>query len=227
MTKVTITTGGEERMHSAAALYAKVFRDDPVLNYMMCDLTAEQHRNYFYTYFTCLMKASALNGGLFQETGDWKSASIIIPPGRRVDNPWTLISAGMLGMLYQLGFGGLKRMLWEYEPKTAAARAKALGSVKSYYYVFFVATRDDSRGNGLSSALLQEAQRMATLEGLPVWLEATTEYSSRIYSKLEFKIVETIMLGVGRAAADGKKESGGAGVPVHGMIWWPESAKVG
>ena len=37
-------------------------------------------------------------------------------------------------------------MLLEFEPKTVKAKAKVLGKNEQYYYVFFIATREDCRG---------------------------------------------------------------------------------
>jgi hypothetical protein len=41
-----------------------------------------------------------------------------------------------------------QRMLLEYEPLTDAAKAKALRKGETYFYVFFIGTREDCRGRG-------------------------------------------------------------------------------
>ncbi|TKA73891.1 hypothetical protein B0A55_03797 [Friedmanniomyces simplex] len=220
----SITLGGEDRIHQASNLYQTAFQDDPVITYMLCNLSTPARHNYLYSYFTSLMTASALNGGIIEQADDWSSCSVLIPPGKRVDNPWTLVPAGILGALFKLGIAGCRRMLFEYEPLTDAARRKALGGQKEFYYVFFVATRAEARGRGLSSALLKSAQRRAAEEQVPVWLEATTEYSWKLYQKLGFETIDTIVLGRGYAGPDGSQQKGGEGVPVRGMIWWPSKA---
>lgn len=57
-----------------------------------------------------------MNGAIFEEAGDWSSCSVIMPPGRHVDNIWTLLPAGLLKVLWKLGLKGCRRMLGEYEP---------------------------------------------------------------------------------------------------------------
>ena len=44
-----------------------------------------------------------------------------------------------------------QRMLFEYTPLADVAKAKALQKGEKYYYVFFVGTREESRGKGLES----------------------------------------------------------------------------
>ena len=77
-------------------------------------------------------------------------------------------------------------MLFEFEPATKAVRKSVLGS-RPFYYLFFIATREDARGKGLSSALIGEVQGRAEGEGVPVWLEATTEFSAGVYGRLGFE----------------------------------------
>jgi hypothetical protein len=61
---------------------------------------------------------------------------------------------------------------------------------------------------------------------LPIWLEATTERSRKLYLSLGFEDVEEVTIGVGEAAADGSMEIGGQGVTLWAMIWWPKSCAV-
>jgi ribosomal protein S18 acetylase RimI-like enzyme len=174
-------------------------------------------------YFTRLTTAAALNSAIFSEASDYASISIVLPPGKSVDNPWTLIPAGLFSVLWRLGVRGCWRMLGEFEPATSAVRRRVLGGYqRNFFYLFFVATREDTRGRGLSSALIRRLQERAQEEGLPVWLEATTEYSSKVYAKLGFERVETVVLGKGHADADGTALKGGSGVPIYCMVWWPE-----
>lgn len=88
--------------------------------------------------------------------------------------------------------------------------------------MFFTATREDGRGKGLCSATIRHQQEMATRDGLPVWLEATTAHSMKIYAKLDFQTVDEIKLGAGKVDASGNPCKGGDGVRIWAMIWWPE-----
>ena len=206
-------------------LYAGAFRDDPVITYMLCNLTTENKNDYLETYFKRLLAAAGLNGGIFEEADDFSSAQVVVPPGKKVDNPWTIIPAGGLSVLFKLGWKGGQRMLIEYTGLTEAAKKKGLKGQKKFYYLFFIATRVDCQGRGLSSALIKKVQERAAAEGLPVWLESTTPKSHKIYEKLGFETIEKIILGKGVAGSDGKKMKNGEGVPIWAMVWWPPHLK--
>lgn len=226
-TTAKITTGGAERVPQAADLYQNAFRSDPVIAYMLGNLTTQERHAYLREYFTRLNTAAALNAAVFEEADDWASASVYLPPGKRIDNPWTLVPAGIFQVLWKLGFAGCNRMLREFEPAVKALQRKELGGSTHFYYLFLIATRDDARGRGLSSALVRRLQDRAGKENAPVWLEATTEASARLYVNLGFKSVGKFVLGEGIAAADGSREQRGAGVPVDCMVWRQGKEKTG
>ena len=76
--------------------------------------------------------------------------------------------------------------------------------------------------SGLSSSLIRHYQTIAAGKGLPIWLEATTPYSQKLYAGLGFKTIDEIVLGKGKAAADGTTMKGGEGVKIWGMVWRPK-----
>jgi hypothetical protein len=59
-------------------------------------------------YFQTLIKAAALNSVSFEEANDWQCTAVWLPPGKRVDNFWTLWPAGFVGCLMKLGVAGCK-----------------------------------------------------------------------------------------------------------------------
>ena len=193
----------------------------------MLGLDTQQRHEYLREYFTRLATAAALNAAIFQEADGWASALVVLPPGKRIDNPWTLVPAGFFQVLWKLGIAGCSRMLREFEPAVTAMRQQELGDSTHFYYLFLIATRDDARGRGLSSALVRRLQERAANEDAPVWLEATTESSARLYAKLDFKSVGKVILGQGVAAADGSKQQGGICVSVDCMVWRPGKEQLG
>lgn len=112
-------------------------------------------------------------------------------------------------------------MLVEFAPLADAVKARALGEGARFFYVFFFGTRKDAQGMGLCSILVKHYQAVAANEGLPLWLEATTEHSMGVYKKNGFEVVEEFVLGKGKAGVDGTPEEGGVGVRVWGMVWRP------
>lgn len=145
-----------------------------------------------------------------------------MPPGKDVGNPWTWTQAGFLGVLLKLGISGCAKMLSELEPLKHRAKAKVLGKGEKYYYIFFLGTGEEARGKGYCSRIVRGYQEVAAKEGLPIWIEAGTEYCMRLYERLGFVHVEELILGKGKCDKDGKLKAGGEGLTIWGMIWRPE-----
>jgi hypothetical protein len=95
-------------LSSVAELNGRVFDTDPVITYMLLDLSEKERLAYLPTYWSTLIKSALLNDAIITEADGVKAASVLIPPGRYVDNIWTLLCAGFLGVLWRTGFPGLK-----------------------------------------------------------------------------------------------------------------------
>ena len=143
-------------------------------------------------------------------------------PGQNPASLRTMIPAGGLKVLKAVGVSGIKKMMVELPGYTDKYKADAMGKQR-YYYVFFIATMEEGRGKGLATKILNEVTQKAQAEGVPVWLEASSEKSKRIYERAGFETLGTIVLGKGEAAADGSPKKGGEGVKIFPMIWRPKT----
>lgn len=99
------TTG---MLSSVAALNGRVFDTDPVIAYMLLGMSQQERLAYLPTYWTALIKSALLNHAVITEADGWKAASVMIPPGGYIDNAWTLLWAGFLGVLWRIGLPGVK-----------------------------------------------------------------------------------------------------------------------
>lgn len=75
---------------------------------------------------------------------------------------------------------------------------------------------------GVVRALIETYLQKAQEEGVPAWVEATSEHSRDVYTHLGFKMAEIVRLAVGKADKDGFRKEGGEGIAVYGMIAEPE-----
>ena len=91
-----------------AKLNGRVFDNDPVLAYMLLNLSREERLKYLPVYWGILIKAALLNKALITEADGWKAASVLIPPESHIENVWTLLPAGILSVLWRIGFSGCK-----------------------------------------------------------------------------------------------------------------------
>lgn len=146
-----------------------------------------------------------------------------------------MIQAGILGALWNIGIGGCKRMLVDFQRLSDACKLTHLRSsdgtpLKRYHYLYFIATDFHARGQGLASEIVRRWQRKAAEDQLPIWLEATSPKSRDVYERQGFKVVEEMRLGKGTHTEKGDRVTdGGAahGVPLWAMVWWPENTEEG
>ena len=187
---------------------------------MLSDLPEDERLAYLPDFMHSLLKASALNNGAFQEANDWSCAAVWMPPGKKIDNPFTVIQAGLVGIAWKIGIRGCKKMFIEFEAQTNAAKKKYLRDakgkpLKQFYYLWFIATDRPARGQGLAARVVGKWQEKAANEGQAIWLEATTAKSRDVYTRCGFREVgEPISMGKGTHAATGAYEEGGPGVVV-------------
>lgn len=73
---------------------------------MLCSMNPEARLAYLPKYFDALLTAAAMNQASFDEIDDWKACGVLMPPGCRVDNPFTIIQAGFIPMLWNIGIRG-------------------------------------------------------------------------------------------------------------------------
>ncbi|KAL4867048.1 hypothetical protein BDV12DRAFT_124145 [Aspergillus spectabilis] len=227
MPSVSINAGSWDHLDPASDLLGRVFDRDPAIRYMLCNLSDEEHQEYLQQYWRGLCRTALLNGAVISEADDWKSAAVVLPPGKSVDNPLMIIPAafGFLGVLWRIGLSGLIRMLGEYSGNLNAVKKRAL-TKQQHYYVFAIGTEYEFQGRGFAKALMQSLQDEAWRLEVPIWLEATTERSRKLYLSLGFEDVEEVTIGVGKAAADGTMEIGGQGITLWAMVWWPKPCAV-
>ncbi|KAJ5503679.1 Acyl-CoA N-acyltransferase [Penicillium fimorum] len=218
---VPITHGGDSFLASAAALNGRVFDTDPVITYMLLSLSRQERLAYLPTYWATLIKSALLNDAVITEADGWKAASVMVPPGRYIDNAWTLVWAGFLSVLWKLGMQGVKRLWLEFSGMTDNAKRNGLRGQTQYYYIFSIGTEHEHRGKGLAKAIIRNHQQNAQAANLPIWLEATTAGSRALYLSMGFEEVEEIRLGKGKVSADASLQSDGPGVSLWAMVWWP------
>ncbi|KFX91982.1 hypothetical protein V490_05627 [Pseudogymnoascus sp. VKM F-3557] len=214
-----ITIGGRERVAQAVALLAPAFVDNPLNTYLLNTLDPVDRRAYLPKYFTALLTQATLNGGYIFEHSDWESCVIVLPPGKGVGNPFTLLQSGLVGLSRKVGLVCVKRMLGEFEGSAKKARKKGLAKGEVPYYVFFIGTRADRQNRGLGRELLEEVCQRAGREGRSVWLESTSSGSARLFRRMGFVEVEEVVLGKDKVGEAGYPEVKGPGISMWPMVW--------
>ncbi len=229
-----ILTRDTEAVDVAVATLAPAFEHDPVVTYMINNLTPESKRiAYIPSLFTSFLTASTLNNGFILSTPDNSACVVVLPPGEDPANPLTWYQSGVLGLIWTVGWSGIQRIIGEYAGQAEAAKSRAMdkdgsktGKKERYYYVFIIGAKTESRGQGLGTVLMDEVKRICredVVDGVAAscWLEATTGGSRRLYERLGWKLTEEITLGKGSVGSDGLSKEDGEGAKCWGMLYRP------
>jgi hypothetical protein len=111
----------------------------------------------------------------------------------------------------------LSNSLEDYSVVAETSKQRRMG--RSPYWYLFVIGRDPSHlGASVAPRLILPFVQKAKEQGIPLWLEATSERSKSVYEKLGFKVVEELKVGKGQCDSNGNLISGGEGVSMWAMI---------
>lgn len=116
-----------------------------------------------------------------------------------------------------------QRAMFEYSSGVEPFMKKAFTQEEQnkHWYIFIMGTAVGKRRKGYASALLAHIQDRARGDGRPIWLEATTDYSRKLYSKHGFTVVGDVVLGKGMVSSDGLPKKNGEGITIWSMFWRP------
>ncbi|KAI0169632.1 hypothetical protein GGR52DRAFT_550813 [Hypoxylon sp. FL1284] len=218
-----ITEGDKEYVGKTHEVLTAAFMGDPVFRWLLHDHPANRHEAKLSKLFSVLFTQAAANSAVFAEVAGFGCCSVLMPPSRTVNNPWTMLPSGLISATWTLGLGSMKRTLFEFSGGVEPCLEKALTKEeqKRHWYIFFMGTAADRRKQGLAGRLLEHVQDRARADGCPVWLEATTSYSRDLYLKHGFELVSDIVMGAGKVGPDGEPKKGGEGITIYAMVWRP------
>jgi len=169
-----------EDAHRLKGVMAEAFFDDPVLSWLMPDDTKRQAR--LRRYFGIELRHVALPRGRVWTTSDLSGAALSLPPGAwRVPTRVTLLEGTAFGV--------------------HVSRAARLGAAMewrhvrgAHYYVRDVGVLPGMQGQGLGSALMRPTLDRCDREGLPAYLEASSERNAALYERLGFQITDELRI---------------------------------
>jgi GNAT superfamily N-acetyltransferase len=163
------------------AVLSDAFFDDPILGWLMPDETKRRAR--LRRFFAVELRHIALARGRVWTTNDLTGAALTLPPGAwRVPLRATLLEGTAFGVRLSRAarFGAAMERRHVREP---------------HYYVRDVGVHPDMQGKGLGSALLSPTFERCDREGLPAYLEASSERNAALYERLGFRLAEELRVG--------------------------------
>jgi GNAT superfamily N-acetyltransferase len=163
------------------AVLAEAFFEDPILGWLMPKDSKRLAR--LRRYFAIELRHLALARGRVWTTSDLAGAALSLAPGVwRSPLRVTLLEGSAFGM--------------------HLSRAARLGAAiewrhlrEPHYYVRDVGVLPGMQGRGLGSALMKPTLERCDREGLPAYLEASSERSAALYERLGFQITRELRVG--------------------------------
>jgi GNAT superfamily N-acetyltransferase len=160
---------------------AEAFVEDPVFGWLIPN--DNRRRARLRRYFGIELRQFALPHGRVWTTDDLAGAMLSLPPGKwRVPLHTTLLHGSAFGVQVaraaRLGVAmELRHMRHMREP---------------HYYVRDIGVHPDMQGRGLGSALMRPTLDRCDREGLPAYIEASSERSAALYERLGFQLTEEL-----------------------------------
>ena len=169
-----------------AQTLASAFQDDPVIAWIFPD----QHRRraVLAAFMEFRLRELAFpHDQVWMTTGGAAAAVWLPPPGRwQLPLPQRLrllpALVRFLGLRTASVLGGLERME-ERHPRD-----------RSHWYLFILGTEPAAQGRGLGSALLDQMLVRVDADGLPVYLESSSERNLALYGRHGFEVTSEVAI---------------------------------
>ena len=163
---------------------AEAFHEDPILGWLIPD--ARRRRARLRRFFAVELRHVSLPHGHVWMTAEQTGVAMTLPPGSwRVPPRATLLEGrcfgARLGSAARLGFA----MEWHHARQVR----------RPHYYIRDVGVLPEMQGSGLGRALMGPTLERCDRQGLPAYLEASSERSAALYERLGFGLLRELQVG--------------------------------
>jgi ribosomal protein S18 acetylase RimI-like enzyme len=168
-----------------SAALAAAFEQDPIFGWILPN--HHQRSARLLRFFDLELRHVVLPVGRVWTVAEGVGASLELPPGK-----WRLPLGAQVahGPAFLRAFGA------------RLPRAMALLMLierhhvrEPHYYIPYIGVAPDAQGQGLGTALLRPTLDRCDREGLPAYLEATSERNAALYERLGFEVKGELRLG--------------------------------
>jgi GNAT superfamily N-acetyltransferase len=169
------------------AMLAEAFMEDPVFGWLMPNDSRRRAR--LRRYFGIDLRYYTLPRGRVWTTSDLTGAALSLPPGKwRVPPHVSLLQGSVFGVKLARAARLGAAMEWRH-----MRLARGVGG--AHYYVRDIGVHPDMQGKGLGSTLMSPTLQRCDREGLPAYIEASSERSAALYERLGFEHIEELRVG--------------------------------
>lgn len=177
---ITVRSAGPADTDILAATLAEAFQSDPVLSW--CYPDGATRARILPTAFRVILEAAIPHGGVETALGG-AATSVWVPPAAEIDAERMAGDLGTASEQYADRLLTLMGLLDEHHP-----------THREHQYLFLLGTRDAWQSHGLGTALLRSVLTWCDHDGVPAYLEATSERNRSLYERHGFAVTKVIRL---------------------------------
>ncbi|KAH6723235.1 hypothetical protein DL95DRAFT_43516 [Leptodontidium sp. 2 PMI_412] len=209
---------GISEYEQAAQCLAEAFAVDEVARYFIdTDDMAAYSEEYKYKMHCDILRyvtAAHCYKGIVTTIGpNYDAVALWMPPGKNMDDLWTILRSGMWRLWYKLSSEGKTRFYDEFLPLLHDTKHSVMGARDDdSYYLVYLGSKPSARGKGYARKLIEHMTVTADLEGRATYLESSAANNLPYYIKYGFEHITDIEL-----------KRGAEPIKLHIMVREPQS----
>jgi len=190
---------GLDEYKEAALCLAEAFKDDHTTHYFLdtpdSTLTEDQKWDVHLSMMEYITYAHCMKGLVTTIGEGYGAVALWMPPGKNMDDLFTIVRSGMWRLNYKLTSEGRHRLFNEFLPLLGDSKTQVLGARDDdSWYLVYIGTRVSARGKGYARKLIENVTAMADAEGRACYLESSNDVNPIIYGKMGFEIKKKVYL---------------------------------
>jgi ribosomal protein S18 acetylase RimI-like enzyme len=176
------------QIQAASEVLGDAFKDDPVFR----SFAFWNDRKRFGTIewiSRLMLKYARHYNTVYTTTQELKGVSIWIPPGQFPLNDFRLLLLGAYALPFKFRLGKLLQFILLFLKLEELHKANA---PQPHWYLLMLGVHPCYQSRGVGSFLMQPILEKADREGIPCYLETSTEGAVRFYKRHNFEVVNII-----------------------------------
>ena len=176
-TTTQVRTASAADIPALAATFTEAFLDDPIFRWFCPD--DDRRAQILPEFFRVVLEAAVPFGEVEAVEGE-VAASLWVPPAEEFDEEALGAALAEVSGEYAERLFTLMELTDEVHPRV------------EHHYLFFLGTRIANQSMGLGSALIRSVTAECDRDGVPAYLEATSERNLSLYERHGFETVEVL-----------------------------------
>jgi len=174
---------------SAGIILGMALNDDPISIHVLPDSNERILKmKHVFQAVTCL---GVRYGESYASSKNLEGVANWIPYKTFKEYKFRMLKCGIKAKIYKLGLKASKRFKPIEEYGTKMHKKHAPGK---HWYLETLGVDPKFQGKGIGSSLVIFKLKEIDLQGLPTYLETSTEKNVKFYEKLGFKVVEEVLI---------------------------------